>query len=158
MLCDRSPYHCQLGVRWGLHQKAVKPQVGSGWTENQAAASASPRLRQSEQGRLTPTVPVLSWSNILRKQASFSVLCSSLSLWRALWRQNKPIRSLFLPILFLFLFFASRREMEAGSRIGESTDAIVMDDSPTDERGMQDGCQRWGFISLPLFHLLCFTV
>lgn len=42
--------------------------------------------------------------------------------------------------------------MEAGSRIGESTDAIVMDDSPTDERGMQDGCQRWGFISLPLFH------
>lgn len=33
--------------------------------------------------------------------------------------------------------------MDACSIIGESTDAIVMDDSPTDEREIQEACQRW---------------
>lgn len=33
--------------------------------------------------------------------------------------------------------------MDARSIIGESTDAIVMDDSPTDERDIQEACQRW---------------
>lgn len=33
--------------------------------------------------------------------------------------------------------------MEAGSIRGESTDAIVTDDSPTDEREIQEACQRW---------------
>lgn len=43
--------------------------------------------------------------------------------------------------------------MEACSIIGESTDAIVMDESPTDEMGIQEAYQRWvvfvrGFICL----------
>lgn len=36
--------------------------------------------------------------------------------------------------------------MDACSRMGESTDAIVMDDSPTDEREIQEVCQRWVFV------------
>lgn len=36
--------------------------------------------------------------------------------------------------------------MDACSIIGESTDAIVMDDSPTDEREIQEACQRWVFV------------
>lgn len=35
--------------------------------------------------------------------------------------------------------------MDACSTIGESTDAIVMDDSPIDEKEIQEACQRWVF-------------
>lgn len=46
-------------------------------------------------------------------------------------------------------------EMEACSRIGESTDAIVMDESPTDERDIQQACQRWVFIFFACCYLWC---
>lgn len=39
--------------------------------------------------------------------------------------------------------------MDACSIIGESTDAIVMDDSPTDEREIQEACQRWVVVFFP---------
>lgn len=32
--------------------------------------------------------------------------------------------------------------MDAGSITGESTDAIVMDESPADERDIREACQR----------------
>lgn len=38
--------------------------------------------------------------------------------------------------------------MDACARIGESTDAIVMDDSLPDERDIQEVYQRWAFSSL----------
>lgn len=40
--------------------------------------------------------------------------------------------------------------MDACSVIGESTDAIVMDDSPEDEREIQEACQRWVFLFPPM--------
>lgn len=42
--------------------------------------------------------------------------------------------------------------MEARSMRGESTDAIVMDDSPTDERGIQEPRQRWVAFSCPCIY------
>lgn len=37
----------------------------------------------------------------------------------------------------------SEQEMDAGSTTGDSTDAIVMDDSSTEERDTQEAYHRW---------------
>lgn len=47
--------------------------------------------------------------------------------------------------------------MDACSRMGESTDAIVMDDSPTDEREIQEICQRWVFVIVWFLVLTSFS-
>lgn len=45
--------------------------------------------------------------------------------------------------------------MDACSIIGESTDAIVMVDSPVDEKEIREACKRWVVV---FFFLVCGNV